>query len=156
MKRIIALLCAVLVVLGCAGCSKQGRTNNVKKFIQNDQERLTAYAEKVLSTEEVDGTEFFDGVEGIEYVSPGWVAFITGSRMEGDVEIACGFYYSPEDKALPYQADELELSEFANGYQHLYDNGMEYFTERVLPNWYFYEYNFSDNREEDPFLNPQL
>lgn len=156
MKRVIALLCAVLVVLGCAGCSKRGRTNNVKKFIQNDQARLTAFAEDFLANGESNANDLFDGVEGYEYISPNWMAFLTGSREEDGFLITCGFYYSPDDTVIGYQGEELELAEFGDGYQYLYDNGMEYYTERVMENWYFFEYNFADDREEDPFLKPQL
>lgn len=156
MKRVISLLCAMLIVLGCAGCSMRGRANNVIRFIQQDQQGMEACAQQILETGSTADAPLFDGVEHIEYIAPGWVAFVTGSREENGVTIACGFYYAPEDTPLGYQGEEMELAAFSDGYQHLYEDGMEYYTERVLPNWYFYEYNVADDREENPFLQPQL
>lgn len=156
MKRFLTFLCTVILLCTLAGCSMHGRTNNVIRFLQEDPEGLQSFATTTLETGEVDENIHFNGVEGYDFVAPDWIAFLTGSRTEKGITYQVGFYYSPQDTPLGYRGEEMELTAFDDGYQYLYENGMEYYTERVQENWYFFEYNKSDGREEDPFLDPEL
>ena len=159
LKRFIAFCCAAVVLLCAAsGCSIRGRRVNAGKLLESDFENIRNFARATLASGEVDESVFFPGVEGYDLVMPNWLGFQTGIREdEENPGICCGFYYSPSDVPLGYRGEEMELSAFGDGYRYLMPDGkMEYYTERIRPSWFFYEYNVVSNREENPILKPEL
>lgn len=158
-KRFAALCCAAALLLCLfAGCSVRGRRVNAQKLLDSDFMNFHNFAAQTLYTGTLDESVYFPGVEGYDFVPPDWLGFQTGIREdEENLGICCGFYYSPDDAPLGYKGEAMELSPFGDGYRFLMPDGrMEYYTERIKPNWFFYEYNEVSNREEDPILKPEL
>lgn len=147
--RVAALLAAISIVIGLAGCTVTGRRTGAQKFLNKDIVAIADCAREILETGEVPKDVHFDGVEKI-YTMPdtGWVAFVTGSRDLRGEFVQVGFYYSPDDEPMGFLGQDMELTQDPvktdtyTGGENM-DDGMEssYLTEHMQVGWYYYEWS---------------
>ena len=147
MKRAALLAAVILLGLALTGCTQAGRRSAAMKFLNKDIVAIANCARETLAAGKVPEGAAFDGVESIRYVSPGWVAFITGSRDEPGNKVEVGFYYSPDNLPIGWEGDipREELAPDAlTGEKYTWKaKGYDasYYTEYMQVGWYYYEMN---------------
>ncbi len=59
-------------------------------------------------------------------------------------EYSVGFYYTETDKPL-YLGKEYDFAEDGDGYSYSHSNGVQYYTQRICENWYYYKTEYKSN-----------
>lgn len=59
-------------------------------------------------------------------------------------EYSVGFYYTETDKPL-YLGKEYDFAEDGDGYSYSHSNGVQYYTQRICENWYYYKTEYKSD-----------
>jgi hypothetical protein len=111
------------------------------RYVQSHQEELTAYAETIQAEKSQDSyngwaVDYFPTGGGVVQFTVSAGGIVPSSTYKG-------FYYSPKDKPLGFQATSVELTPSGSGWSWSEEGGDNtLYTEKLADNWYWFEAKF--------------
>ena len=113
----------------------------VISYVQDHKSDLELYIENIDTC--TGGNDVYNDWAVSCYPNSGMVEFLVSTGGFGSSGKYSGFYYSPNDVPIGYQAQALDFQEHASGWQWDEPDGdNHYYTEKITTNWYWFEMNF--------------
>jgi len=139
----IPIIMIVMVVLLCRYDLKS-KESEITSYIRKNHEELNLMATTALHSG-TDGITLIEGINRLDcwtgedtlvdfqYYSVG-LGEKAGTRY--------GFYYSPQDVPMAYEAQNVELIAEEDGWSWVFEGESRGFTKKLMDNWYYYEVIF--------------
>ena len=142
MKRIIAVVLVIALIIVLAGCGARKLEKEVFELVENN------YNEIVIACENKDSEALLaiDGITRVNIVDGYVLVYCTGAGIAPSSQ-EYGFYYSEENLPVGVFDGQIvcsngELVEYENGYRYLDSGYNEFYTEHIKGNIYFYSAAF--------------
>lgn len=116
---------------------------SIQNFVKDHSDKLTQYAESMIQTGSNGKRETYGDYEMTYWATTNMVEFVARKNGIGSSTVYEGFYYSPDDKPLGFQGNQVQFTESDSGWIWKESNGDNWeYTEKIQEHWYWFEFHF--------------
>ena len=116
---------------------------SIQNFVKDHSDELTQYAESMIQNGSNGKSETYGDYEMTYWATTNMVEFVARKNGIGSSTVYKGFYYSPDDKPLGFQGNQVQFTESDSGGTWKESDGDNWeYTEKIQDHWYWFEFHF--------------
>ena len=141
-NKLVIGICIIFIVLCSAFITKIIFKPSITEIVKNNNIELTKIAEDIINNKSV-GEHTFKNVWEISYHENSNTVefFCNGSGLDSETYDE-GFYYSPLNKPLGFQGENVEFIKYGKGFKYIGVGDNWQYTEKIMDKWYLYKAHF--------------